>query len=152
MNRFDAAPHRVLVVANETCPCPVLTDVVAARAADPPAEVLIVAPALNSRLRHWVSDIDAAVSRARERVGIAVAALRERGVTARGEVGDADPLLAIADALARFPADELVVATHPAGRSHWLERRLIERARGRFGLPVLHVESDYGLIDAAAVA
>src|SRR3954447_24349015 len=137
--------HRILVVANETCPCPVLTDLVAGRAEGPHDEVLVVAPALNSRLRHWTSDVDGAVAAARDRVGVAVDALRDRGVAARGEVGDADPMIAIEDALVGFPADELIVATHPPGHSNWLERRLIERARRRFDLPLLHVESAFAL-------
>jgi hypothetical protein len=136
----------ILVIANRTCPCPALVDEVARRAIDRPAEVLVVAPALNSRLRHWVSDIDGAVARARDRVEFAVAELRERGVQARGEVGDANPLLAIVDALACFPASEIVIATHPQGRSNWLERGLIEKATARFDLPITHLVSSYGLV------
>jgi hypothetical protein len=45
-------------------------------------------------------------------------ALRRRGIIVRGEIGDADPLLAIADAPASFPADEIVIATLPAGQSN----------------------------------
>ncbi len=39
--------------------------------------------------------------------------LREAGINARGEVGDADPLQAIEDALRTFGADEIVISTHP---------------------------------------
>jgi hypothetical protein len=76
-----------------------------------PTGVLVVAPALNSRLRHWLSDVDDAVARARERLELAVADLRTPGVTARGEVGDANPPVAIDDAPARFPASPTVIAT-----------------------------------------
>src|SRR3954454_19362791 len=93
----------ILVIANRTCPCPTLTDEVGRRAGDA-IEVLVVAPALNSRLRHWVSDVDDAVARAQARLDLALADLRTRGVRARGAVGDANPVLAIADALAWFPA------------------------------------------------
>ena len=54
-------------------------------------------------------------------------------------MGDSDPLQAIADALHFFPADEIVIATHPEERSNWLERDLVERARSRYALPVVHV-------------
>ena len=64
--------------------------------------------------------------RERDRVELAVGELRERGVSTRGEVGDSDPMVAITDALANFPASEIVIATHPAGQSNWLERGLIE--------------------------
>lgn len=133
-----------MVVANRTCPCPGLADDVSRHAGDH-AEVLIVCPALNSRLAHWVSDVDGAVAAARERLRTALGLLADAGVSAGGEIGDADPLVAIGDALARFPADELMVSTHPPGHSHWLEKNLIERARERFDMPVHHHVSIYDL-------
>ena len=57
----------------------------------------------------------------------------------KGLIGDADPLQAALDALALFPADEIVVATHPEGRSNWLARRLVERLCETCDLPILHV-------------
>jgi len=42
----------------------------------------------------------------------------------------------------RFPADEIVVATHPEGRSNWLARHLVGRARARFEPPIHHVVVD----------
>src|SRR5918912_347672 len=108
-------PHegvrRILVIANRTCPCPTLADEVARRVSASPTEVLVVAPALNSRLRHWLSDVDDALTRAHERLELAVTALGRGGVVARGEIGDADPRLATEDALASFPADEIIIAT-----------------------------------------
>jgi hypothetical protein len=149
MNKLE---HRILVIANQTCPCSALADEVAWRARGGSADVLVVAPALNSLLRHWASDIDAAVARADERVQSAVAQLRNRGVNARGRVGDANPLLAIADALAEFPATTLVIATHPPGHSHWLERGLIDKAHAQFDLPIAHVVSTFGTEPAAVAA
>ena len=64
------------------------------------------------------------------------------GLRARGEVGDGEPLQAIDDALRTFAPDELVISTHPEGRSHWLERNVVEEARARFDLPVTHVVVD----------
>jgi hypothetical protein len=143
------AKHRILVVANETCPCPALADELTARAGDPGSEVLVVAPALNARLRHWVSDLDAAVAAAGERLDRAIENLSERGIAAEGVVGDADPLVAIEDALATFHATEIVVSTHPPERSNWLARNLAARAAERFDLPVAHIVSRHGLVDAA---
>jgi hypothetical protein len=145
------ADHRILVIANRTCPCPALADEVAARAGIPPGEVLVVAPALNARLRHWVSDVDGAIAAARERLDRAVANLSEHGIAARGVVGDSDPLVAIEDALVDFGATEIVLSTHPPGRSNWLEKNLPERAAERFDLPVALVLSPYGLEATAAV-
>jgi hypothetical protein len=62
--------RRILVVANRTCPCLAIADEVAARAGDAATEVLVVAPALNKRLRHWVSDVDAAIAAASERLDL----------------------------------------------------------------------------------
>jgi len=135
---------RVLVVANETLPSGVLQRVVGLRA-EGGAGVSIVAPALNSRFAHWLSDEDRARRAAAERLDRCVAALRAFGIEAEARVGDADPLLAIEDALRTFPADEIVIATHPEGRSNWLARDLVGRARRRFERPILHV-----VVDAAA--
>jgi hypothetical protein len=67
--------------------------------------------------------------------------LEAAGIRAEGLVGDADPVQAIDDALRPFPADRLVVATHPEGRSNWLARDLVVRA-ARFGLPIAHIVAD----------
>jgi hypothetical protein len=139
----DSRPQSagILVVANRTCPCPVLLDEVARRVGSAPVEVLVVVPALNSRLRHWLSDVDDALARAHDRLRLALAELRTRGVDARGEVGDANPLVAIDDALAHFAASAIVIATLPAGESNWLERGLVDKARARFDVPVAHLVS-----------
>jgi hypothetical protein len=68
------------------------------------AEVLVVAPALNSRLRHWLSDEDGARRRAAERADACVEQLERSGAHASGRVGDPDPMQAIEDALPTFPA------------------------------------------------
>lgn len=142
-------PRRLLVVANRTCPCQDVLDDIRSRAGDG-GEVLIVAPALNTRLRHWVSDTDGAYAAARERLDRALDYLRDAGVEARGEVGDADPLLAIEDALVTFDAAEIIISTWPEGDSNWLERGLIGKARGRFDRPIVHLVSRYGVAEPVA--
>jgi hypothetical protein len=123
-------------------PCPGLADEVARRAHETPSEVVVVAPALNSRLRHIVSDIDPAVARARQQVRLALDELHDRHVPASGNVGDSDPLMAIEDALVDFTATEIIIATHPPVRSHWLERGLVRRAKSRFEVPVVEFVLD----------
>jgi len=127
-----------------------LLDEVARRVSAAPTDVLVVVPALNTRLRHWLSDIDDAVARAHDRLEVALGDLRTRGVSARGEVGDANPLVAIDDALAHFAASAIVIATLPAGQSNWLERGLIDKARARFDVPVTHLVASEGLIESVA--
>ncbi len=99
----------------------------------------LIVPALNTRLRHWLSDTDDAVSAARRRGDNAVAALRSHGLTVSLEIGDSVPLLAIDDALAQSHVDEIVISTRAPDRSHWLEHDLVQLARRRFSVPVRHV-------------
>jgi nucleotide-binding universal stress UspA family protein len=119
----EAGEMKVLIVALDAV---VLAEV-------PNGEALVVAPALNSWLRHWLSDEDTSRRRAEERVAAHLERLERRGVHAHGRVGDADPLLAIADALRTFPADEIVIAA--SSQSTRLAEELTARARERFALP-----------------
>ena len=105
-----------------------------------PAEVVVVAPALDSRVRFWTSDNDEAIARAEEVQQESVERLSEEGVAATGESGESDPLLALQDALATFPAEEIVIFTHPEGERNWAEEDLVEQARERFSVPVRGME------------
>ena len=134
--------HRALVVANETVGGPELLSELRAHAAGSRLRVLVVCPALNSPLRHWASDEDEARSLAQSRLDDSLVSMRAAGLEAQGEIGDGDPLQAIEDALRTFRPDELIISTHPLGRSHWLERGVVEKARERFELPVTHVVVD----------
>lgn len=134
--------RRILVVANETVGGRELRDVLLAKALGVHEEVLVVCPALNSRARTWASDEDGARAAAQERLDASLERLRAAGVEARGEVGDGDPLLAIEDALRTFGPSEIVISTHPEGRSHWLERDVVGAARERFDVPITHVVVD----------
>ena len=137
--------RRILVLANRTCPCPALREELQDRAATHDGtEVMIVAPALNSsRLAHWVSDSDESVRDAEMRLAETIEFLRQQGVAASGQVGDADPFNALQDTLHTFEADEVIISTHPPGRSHWLEEGLPERTRAAFTGPVAHFTSGY---------
>ena len=134
--------HRILVVANETVGGSTLLGQLQEHAAGRNTHVLVVCPALNSPLRHWVSDEDDARHAAQSRLDASLGAMRAAGLQAEGEVGDGDPIQAIEDALRTFRPDELVISTHPEGRSHWLERGVVEKARERFALPLTHVIVD----------
>ncbi len=133
---------RILAIANETVEGDELHDLIVDHAAGLPADVIVVAPALNSRMRHWFSDEDGARRAAEDRLERSLDRLAEARIAAYGWVGDADPLVAIEDALAIFPADQLIISTHPERRSNWLSRDVVSRARERFGLPVAHVVVD----------
>ncbi len=100
---------------------------------DAPA-VRVVAPASDLSLAAWLaSDEDAARGEAAETARRTAASVPAGRVET--EVGDPDPLQAVEDALATFPADELIVAVPPEQEASWLERT---RAKGfhRLGVPV----------------
>jgi Universal stress protein family len=150
----SAPPHRgpdderrILVVANETVVGRALRDAVDDAAEGHRSTVLVVSPALNSPLKHWTSDEDQARAAAEDRIRRSVGELERLGISARGEVGDADPIQAIEDALRTFGADVIVISTHPEGRSNWLERGVVTTARERFAVPITHVVVD---LDAEA--
>jgi hypothetical protein len=103
------------------------------------AEVLVVAPALNTRLRFWTSDTDEAIGRAEEVQEETVERLEEEGIDAAGDTGESDPLLALHDTLQTFPADEIVLFTHAGGKRNWLEEGVVEEAQERFEPPVHHL-------------
>jgi len=134
--------RRILVVANETVGGRTLRDCLERKSAGVREEILVVTPALNSPLKHWVSDNDAARADAQARLDASLERLRNEGIEARGQIGDGDPLQAIEDALRTFGADEIVISTHPEGRSNWLERGVVQKARERFPVPVTHVVVD----------
>jgi hypothetical protein len=133
---------RVLVVANETVGGETLRSCIRKATEGFREEVLVVTPALNSPLRHWASDEDGARAAAQDRLQRSLARLDGLGIRARGEVGDAEPLQAIEDALRTFGADEIIISTHPEGRSHWLEKGVVTAARERFAVPITHVVVD----------
>ena len=134
--------RRILVIANETVGGATLRDRIRERSEGVRAEVLVVAPALNTPIRHWASDEDGARAVAESRLQESLSLLRSGGVSARGEVGDSEPLQAIEDALRTFGADEIIISTHPEGRSQWLERGVVSAARERFAVPITHVVVD----------
>jgi hypothetical protein len=130
---------RVLVLANETLPHRSLRNEIQNRAEPGSAEVLLVAPALDSRALHWSAEEDARRAEASGRLDGAVAFLTAAGVEAHGVVGDADPLQAIEQALRTFAADEVLIATGPHGKSSRLQPDVIANARERFQVPVAHI-------------
>jgi hypothetical protein len=140
--RRGGPERRILVVANETVEGTALRETIRGKAGDGPSTVYVVSPALNTPVRHWTSDEDGARAAAQERLEASVARLREAGLEADGEIGDGDPLQAIEDALRTFGADEIVISTHPEGRSHWLERGVVASAKERFAVPITHVVVD----------
>src|SRR5437762_1744575 len=74
-----AGERRILVVANETVGGHTLRSMILERSLDVREEVLVVTPALNSPLKHWVSDEDGARAAAQERLDTSLARLADAG-------------------------------------------------------------------------
>jgi hypothetical protein len=103
------------------------------------AEVLVVSPATNrSKLAFWVSDPDQAIAEAETAEEETVERLEEEGIDAAGDTGESDPAVALQDALAMFPADRIVVFSHPEGERDYREDEGLAAAEERFGIPVTH--------------
>ena len=143
VTRGGDGKHRLLVVANQTVEGQALLAEIRNRTRGRTSEVLLITPALvGSRAAQWASDLDEGIELARQRMELSLIAIRDLGLKARGEIGDSDPNLAIEDALRVFPADEIVISTHPPERSRWLEQGVVERTREEVDLPVTHVVVD----------
>jgi GABA permease len=82
------------------------------------------------------------IADAQARLTVSLERCAAAGIAARGALGDANPLQAIDDAMRVFHPDEIIIATHPPGRSNWLERDVVTQARQRFAIPITHVEVD----------
>jgi hypothetical protein len=141
--------YRVLVLANETVGGRALLAEIQNRCKGRSSEILVVVPALtSSRMEHWASDVDGALEEARRRLEESLRRMEAVGIKARGTVGDHhEPNASLEDALRAFPADEVIISTHPPEYSRWLERGVVERAREEVPLPITHVVVD---LDAEA--
>jgi hypothetical protein len=134
--------RRVLVVANETVGGEELMKALGEIALSGQARFHVVAPALNSRLKTWTSDEDPARAAAQRRLDATLRRLAEIGIQADGVIGDVDPLVAVQDNVRTFRPTEIVVSTHPPGRSNWLERGVPTALDDRYDIPVTHVVVD----------
>jgi hypothetical protein len=141
-----------LVVANQTLGRDRLMEEVRRRIAEGPCSFYVVVP--NTRQPDLVpaavgwlvpspggasssdDDDQRATQLAQARLHQAVNQLRAEGVQAHGEIGDPDPLNAIADALAGQHFDEIIISTLPSGISRWLGMDLPHRVQQRFRVPV----------------
>jgi hypothetical protein len=98
-------------------------------------EVLVLAPAVNTPVAQWLSDVDRARFDAQRRLALSIGTLTAAGLEARGQVGDADPVQAVEDTLASFPAQELVFVTNPG---EWGDE--LTEVRRRLDRPVRHLD------------
>jgi hypothetical protein len=127
--------RRLLVVADAYCSEAVLCDEIQARL-DGAVAVHLVVPVRVSHLHFLANDEAEERREAEETMRITVGLLRRRGIRATGAVGSDKPLESMTDALASFPATEVLLALPPDEESYWLERDLLAKARALTELPI----------------
>jgi hypothetical protein len=128
---------KLLVLTPEPVDADLLRDVLGEEVVG--AEVLVVSPATNqSPLAFWVSDPDDAIAEAQEAQEETVERLEEEGVDAAGDTGESEPAVALQDALASFPADRIVVFSHPEGDRDYREDEGLAEAERRLGISFTH--------------
>jgi hypothetical protein len=144
-------PAHVLVVAHQTAATPGLLDAVRERAQRGPATFHLVVPQRAHGMHKVVDPQDAGTDEAQRVLELALPKLSEAaGGEVTGSVGDAEPLMAIHDAVNLGEFNEIIISTLPLGISRWLKLDLVSKARG-LGLPVTHVEAASKVEAAAGV-
>jgi hypothetical protein len=132
-------PANVLVVAHQTAATAPLLDAVRERAGRSPARFHLVVPQHARGMHKVVDPEDAGEDQARRVLRDALPKLSEAaGQEVTGDVGDAEPLMAIQDAVNLGHYDEIIISTLPLGISRWLKLDVISKARA-LGPPVTHV-------------
>ncbi|MDQ3630285.1 MAG: hypothetical protein M3417_03200 [Actinomycetota bacterium] len=128
---------RLLVLSTDPVDADAVRSALGSEAELDGADVLVVSPALNqSALAFWVSDSDEAIADAESAAQETVVALVDGAGRVRGEVGESEPLLALQDAMATFPADRILVFTRPEDEQRYREEDVVNEAQRRFGVPV----------------
>ena len=140
-----AEPASVLVVAHQTAATAPLLDAVRERSQQSPARFHLVVPRQPRGLHKMLDPEDHGQEEARRVLEDALPKLSQAaGTEVTGELGNADPLDAIQDAINLGDYDEIIISTLPLGVSRWLKLDLISKARA-LGLPVTHVLGPSGV-------
>jgi GABA permease len=144
--REAAAPHRVLIVANETVGADDLLAEIRRFGSDREAEFFVLVPANpvdtgQAEHKGAVFLWDATRRAAQERLDATLEILRGDGLRAEGAVGDYRPMVAMDEAVEQFRPDGIVISTHPPERSEWVHQDLVKRAAEKYRVPVEHVVS-----------
>ena len=121
-------------------PPAVARDRLAALFGDVEVEAKVVSPALDLSVGQWLAnEEDGARAEAEQTVGETADTLAPEARVVDAEVGDVDPVQAAEDALATFPAEEIVVVLPSEGGPErdpsWVERTTVGDFE-RLGLPV----------------
>jgi hypothetical protein len=134
-------PTRVLVVAHQTAATARLLEAVRRRAERGPASFHLVVPRTPHGVHEMIDTAQMSDDDAQRLLEEALPRLSEAaGREVTGSLGDAEPLMAIHDAINFGHYDEIIISTLPRRISRWLKLDLVSKTRG-LGLPVTHVEA-----------
>ena len=103
---------------------------------DSAADVYVLTPTLPGRLAWLADDVDWFRHVADERLDTVLGHMRSIGANARGAASRGSVMTVIADAVAEFKPDHVLVALRDSEHANWQERRLIEHIEERFEVPV----------------
>jgi nucleotide-binding universal stress UspA family protein len=103
---------------------------------DTAAELYVVPPTLPGRLAWLADDVDGFRHVADERLDTVLGHMRSIGASASGATPRGSILTVIADAVAEFKPDHILIAMRSAEHANWQERKVIEHIEARFDLPV----------------
>lgn len=103
---------------------------------DSAAEVYVLTPTLPGRLDWLADDVDRCRHVADQRLDTVLGHMHSIGADVSGAARRGSVLTVIADAIATFQPDHVLVALRDPEHANWQERGLIDRIEGRFGLPL----------------
>jgi hypothetical protein len=139
-------PFRLLVAVDSDCSARLVREAILDRGPVRDTEIFVVAPVLASPLHYLTESETSERSAARLRLYELLDGLACGGVAAQGMVGADDPLLAIGDALAAFPATEIMLVANEDARRGWLEHGLERAVRDAYGVHVTTVAPEPALV------
>jgi GABA permease len=138
---------RVLVLANETLTADELLEELRRIDRERKAQYYVCVPANpvdtgQAERKGAVFLWQATTEAAQRRLDQTLRTLRDDGVDAEGGLGDYRPLRALAESVAEFDPDQIVISTLPTATSVWLRNDVVDGARRAYpDIPVTHVES-----------
>ncbi len=142
-------PAHVLVVAHQTAATERLLAAVRERAQRGEAQFHLVVPRMPHGMHKVVDPEESGGDDAEPVLREALPKLSEAaGSEVTGELGDAEPLMAIQDAVNLGNFEEIILSTLPRRISRWLKLDLVSKTKG-LGLPVTHVEAADSPVGAA---
>jgi nucleotide-binding universal stress UspA family protein len=103
---------------------------------DAATQVHVLTPSLPGRLAWLSDDVDRCRHVADKRLDTVLGHMRSIGIQASGRPRRGSVLTVIADAVADFGPDHILIALRSSEHANWQEHGLIEHIEDRFGLPV----------------